>query len=83
MSQANEGPIIAPSGQRLANYVRIFSTACLGCHDIISGDGEAIVLGDPYNGVLHVHCYPQFGFHGRWPHACPAICYKPVHPATE
>lgn len=82
-TQRNEGQISTPTGGCLANYIRIFSTNCLVCHDLVSGDGEAIVLGDPYNGVLHVHCYPKFSFPGRWVHSCPEICYKPGHPAIQ
>ena len=80
MSLNNEGQLKAPDGRLLANYVRVFSTRCLVCQEIISGDGEVFCLGDPYDGLLHVNCYPKFSFTGRWPHSCPEICYRPSHP---
>jgi len=80
----NEGQIKGLDGRLLANYIRIFSTVCLVCREVIAGDGEVIALGDPYDGLVHIACYPKFSFSGRWPHACPEICYTApaCHPAT-
>jgi len=64
------------SGNIVTFSMMLANTKCMVCRlPVTPQDGICYALAQPYHGVLHNACFPNFSFNGRWPHEYPWVCY--------
>lgn len=77
-----EGVVNNQEGLSYCRFIHVFGLNCIHCRELVLPNTTFIVLGVPYNGVLHRQCAHLFNYNGHWPHGHPIVSYN-VHATTD